>query len=183
MNSLINQFLQIFNKKPKVIYDATPYYLREEWKTYMVKLKTRLYERVEKDLEQDNIRQAIDWCGGFLSQFPNEQDVHYKLAQLCLSANDKIQAGKHFYFKENPSTEEQECITAFENRYGFDDTIILKKFMPKENFKISACDDRIKELIKTKIDAIEKEKGFTPKFLLSARNHLNKKAPVKPGLL
>jgi hypothetical protein len=155
-----------------------PYYLTENWKQYKQEVKDRLSKRIVKDLEKNDIQKAIDRYEGFFKRFPLEQDFHYHLGSLYMEMNDKVRAGKHLYFKENPSTKEQECIFRFEKQFGFDQAIILKKFLPKEHFSISACEPRIKALIKTKIEIIERETGQVPKFLIGVQNHLNKKSPL-----
>jgi len=175
MKEFLKSILGVLKKTKE---EPQPYYLTQNWKDYKDGLKKRLSKRIEKDLEKNDLQKAIARYQGFLKRFPLEQDFHDHLGVLYLQLNDKVRAGKHFYFKERPSTEEQECIFQFEKQFGFDQTIILKKFLPKEHFKISACEPGIKAIIKNKIEAIEQEKGQVPKFLIGVRNHLNKKGPL-----
>jgi hypothetical protein len=146
---------------------------------YKNKLALRLVERVEKDLSKGNILKAISRYEGFFQYHTLNQTLHDKVAKLYIEIGDYTKAGKHLFFKQNPSKQEKKCIYAFKKSCGNSATLLLKKLLPKENFSIKKADTYTKTVLKKLLKEAKQEIGQTPNFLKGIDAHFEKIKRIK----
>lgn len=155
---------------------ATPNWKRlVSRKGYSKALEMRIIARVENDLLKGDFRKAIDRYEGFFQLNSGNQNIHNKVAELYLELGDKIRAGRHFFFKENPSELEYDCIDQFKKSCGHSPTIILKKLIYKEHYRIKQLDNYTKLRLKDLINEATIESEITPNFLKGLKRYFDKK--------
>jgi len=147
-------------------------------KDYRKALESRIIKRAEKDMLDGDIDKAISRYEGFFRYYSTNQNLHNRIAELYIQKEDKIRAGRHLFLKENLSETEIQCVSRFEKSCGNSSTIILKKILPKENFRVKELNDYQKIKLKKLIDAATKESGITPNFLKGIKRYLDK---IKAG--
>jgi hypothetical protein len=110
----------------------------------MDRLVSGVIKRADLSIKRGDIRRAIDIYEGSFQHYSTVQNIHNRVAELYIEVGDMVRAGRHLYFKENPSDIEKECITMFEKWCGNSCVLILKKIISKENFKIIPLDNKVK---------------------------------------
>ena len=141
---------------------------------YKKALELRFKERVDRDLKKGEIQKAITRYEGSFKHNSVNQMRHNEVALLYLQVADKIRAGKHLFFKKNPSAIEEECIVLFEKSCGNCATNILKKLIHKENYRIKELDLYAQLKLKKLIDQAVNESGTLPRFLIGIKGYLDK---------
>ena len=117
---------------------------------------------------------AINRYEGFFKTNPMSQEIHNKVSELYILTNDKVKAGHHLFFKQNPTKEETKCICEFKKAYGNSPTIILKKLIYKENFKVHEMSFQSKLKLKRILEEAEIESKITPNFLKGIKRYFVK---------
>lgn len=140
------------------------------FKTY----ESRIIQRTENDVSQGNIRQAITRYESYFSNHSENQIMHERVAKLYILVEEKAKAGKHLYFKELPTQLEKECIESFKKSLGNSPTLLLKKIINKNGFRIRKVNPYTRVEIKTLIAEAIKESNCTPNFLKGLKNHFDK---------
>ncbi|SFU45840.1 hypothetical protein SAMN05216480_10471 [Pustulibacterium marinum] len=143
-------------------------------KDYRNALELRIIKRAEKDVLEGDIDKAISRYEGFFQYYSFNQNLHNKIAELYLHKDDKVSAGRYLFLKENLSETEMQCVRKFKKSCGNSSTIILKKLLPKENFRVKELTDYQKNKLKKLIDDSTKESGVTPNFLKGIKRYLEK---------
>jgi len=152
--------------------------LRERSRTiseYRNALEVRIINRVEMDLNKGCIDKAINRYEGFFQYYSMNQRLHNEVAKLYIQKGDKIRAGRHLFFKENLTKIELECVNKFKQSCGNSSTIILKKRIAKENFRVKELSDYAKHKLKVLIKEASEESGKTPNFLKGFERYFEKK--------
>lgn len=134
----------------------------------------RIIQRAQKDIEKGDLSKAIARYEGFFRSSCTNKIIHHKVGELYLAVGDKVRAGKHLYFKEHPSIEEQACIAAFEKNYGYSPTLLLRQLVYREAYRLRKLDLFTQKKLYELIQLSTQECGVTPKFLLGRRNQLTK---------
>ncbi len=78
----------------------------------------RVLKRVDRDIQSNNIRLAIDRLHGVIMNYPNDLQLKLKLARFYVQNGDLARAGRYLYLKPHPTSKEKECISLFERRNG-----------------------------------------------------------------
>jgi hypothetical protein len=151
-------------------------------KDYRNALESRIIKRAEKDVLNGDIDKAISRYEGFFQYYSTNQNQHNRIAELYIHKEDKVRAGRHLFLKENLSETEKQCVRRFEKSCGNSSTIILKKLLPKENFRVKELTDHQKIKLKKLVNDATRESGVTPNFLKGIKRYLDKiKAANKIG--
>lgn len=145
---------------------------------YLNEKSQRIIRRAEKDLENGDLQKAISRYEGFFQYYPELQAMHNRVAALYIQAGDRIRAGRHLYLKEQLTDMEQECVQLFEKRYGNSPTILLKKRIAKQHFRIRDFDAYSQQKIKTLLEAAIVETGIIPNFLKGMKGYFDKKREI-----
>ncbi len=138
------------------------------------KLGLKLINRVSIDLNNGDIEKAISRYEGFFNTYPTNQNIHNKVAELYINQKEFLKAGKHLFFKEHLNLEEKQCVFEFEKSCGNSPTLILKKIIPKNNYKVRLLDYYAKIKLKNLIEQATIESNVTPNFLKGIRTYFNK---------
>lgn len=136
---------------------------------------SRILSRSEKDAIDGNLEKAINRIEGSFQHYYLNQKLHFRVAELYVRKNDKVRAGQYLFFMEVNQSNEKECIDLFEKSCGYCPTIILKKVLPKYNFRISEMTEYQKNKLKNLIKKVIEENGTTPNFLKGINRYLDKK--------
>jgi tetratricopeptide (TPR) repeat protein len=144
---------------------------REEYKRALFE---RIVNRAEKYQDKGYIKKAIDCYEGFCKQEGENQEIHNQLGSLYLEIGNQFKAGRHFYFKQNLTPEEAECVRIFEQKYGNNSVLIAKHLLNKESYSVSKLDNYSKQRLNELIQDATRQVGITPKFLRGAKQHFEK---------
>ena len=142
---------------------------REAYDAYILQ---RMKQRLDADLRKGDLDKAIQRLEGFNRKDPNNQALHNLTGELYLKRDDKVQAGKHFYFKSPKNDLELECVIEFEKSLGYDPSLILKNLLYKNNHKIKSLGTYPKKELARLLLEVESKHGLIPKFLIEIQNHL-----------
>lgn len=142
--------------------------------SYHERLEIRFQKRINKDLEKGDLEKAISRYEGYFQHNFSNQIRHNEVAQLYIQKGDQVRAGKHLFLKENLLPVERECIELFEKSCGNNPTRILKKYIPKEGFRIKELNLYAKLRMKQLVKESALENGATPNFLKAYERHLVK---------
>ncbi|MCT4638234.1 MAG: hypothetical protein N4A72_11050 [Bacteroidales bacterium] len=140
----------------------------------MDRLVLRVIKRADLSMKRGDIRRAIGIYEGSFQHYSTVQEVHNRVAELYIEVGDMVRAGRHLYFKEDPSDIEKECITMFEKRCDNSPVLILKNIISKENFKIIPLDNKVKRRLRYLVNGAVDEAGTVPNFLKGIKRHLDK---------
>lgn len=129
--------------------------------------KIALQNKIEMDIYIGNINKAVLRLEGAIRGNLLNTEYSYRLAELYIQNKDFIKAGRHFYLKECKTETEKYAVLMFEKSLGRDPTLILKKIINKQFFKLSNLNDyQLSQLVNLLEKSKIKEKK-TSKFLLT----------------
>lgn len=141
---------------------------------YQNALFERIVNRAEKHRSKGYIKKAIDCYEGFCKQHGENQEIHNQLGFLYSEIGDQFKAGRHFYFKEELTMQETECVRVFEKKYGHDPILIAKYLLNKDNYSISKLDNYSKQKLNGLVQDVIEQVGVIPKFLRGTKQHFEK---------
>ena len=144
---------------------------REEYQEACIQ---QIIDRAEKLLSKGYIKSAISCYEGSMNRYWDSQEIQSRLGKLHLETGDQVKAGRYFYFKENPAESELICIRLFEESFGNDPVLILKRLLNKERRPVSKLDLFTKQKLNELINEAVIQKGVVPAFLGGMKRHFEK---------
>lgn len=138
--------------------------------------KARLFKRVKRNLQHGDLRKAISRLEGALYCNPLDKELNNNLANLYFQNHDLVKAGKHWYLDANLNEKELTAIMSFTNSLGNDPTLILKKLITKQFYKLNFLEDFQLDRLKNLLNGVKMKERELPKFLRSLDNHIQRRA-------
>ncbi|GAO44795.1 hypothetical protein FPE01S_04_00380 [Flavihumibacter petaseus NBRC 106054] len=131
-----------------------------------------LGKRIEKDLEQRDLLKAISRLEGAIRCNPLDKDLNCQLANLYFKNNDLVKAGKLWYLNLTQSESELVAVKSFTNSLGNDPTLILRKLLNRQFFRLNLLEEFQLEKLATLLEAVRKKEEKMPRFLYSLDSHI-----------
>lgn len=134
----------------------------------------RIIERAEKLSSNGFIKSAISCYEGALKSYWNAMEIQHRLGMLHLETGDQVKAGRYFYFKKDLTESELECVRLFEQRFGNDPVLILKRLLNKERQPASKLDMYTKQKLNDLINEAFLRNASVPIFARGMKRHFEK---------
>lgn len=120
------------------------------------------------------LKSAVYCYEGFLKQHWSSPEIHERLGKLYYELGNNFKAGRYFYFKRELTESEAECVRLFEQSFGNDPVLILKRLLNKDRQPISELDSDIKRKLNDLLKEALRKNGFLPVFAQGMKRHFEK---------
>ncbi|MGV3611331.1 MAG: DUF6584 family protein [Fluviicola sp.] len=141
---------------------------------YRQALILQIVERAEKFQRKGYLKSAIVCYEGAMKNYWNAMELQHRLARLYYETGDQIKAGRYFYFKEHQTETEEACVRLFEQQFGNDPVLILRRLLNKDRQLIKKMDPYTKQKINELICAAEIQLGYVPVVFQGIKRHFDK---------
>ena len=131
-------------------------------------------ERVIAIIEIENTSRAIERVHGYLKYYYWNQWILNKLAELYYAQGNIKLAGKYWFFKEEKSESEIECVEEYKKSKGNDLIIITRELIGHYFRSPRELSGFAKNELFNMISKIEHEKGQVPNFAKNWFSHVKK---------